>query len=69
MRIDGQYVGLGLGDSSDEIRRIKTFMRKKFASYAGDLADTPLYDEQMTAAVAEMQARYNTAGLLRDGLY
>ncbi|AMS01733.1 endolysin [Mycobacterium phage Brocalys] len=69
MRIDGQYVGLGLGDSSDEIRRIKTFMRRKFASYAGHLADTPLYDEQMTAAVAEMQSRYRAAGQLRDGLY
>ncbi|AIM50156.1 lysin B [Mycobacterium phage BuzzLyseyear] len=69
MRIDGQYVGLGLGDSSDEIRKIKAFMRRKFASYAGDLADTPLYDEAMTAAVAEMQARYSAAGQLRAGLY
>ncbi|OFB44780.1 hypothetical protein BA059_02350 [Mycolicibacterium sp. (ex Dasyatis americana)] len=69
MRIGGQYVGLGLGDASDEIRKIKAYMRKKFASYAGDLADTELYDEQMTAAVAEMQRRYNNSGLLKAGRY
>lgn len=69
MRIGGQYVGLGLGDSSDEVRKIKAFMRRKFASYAGSLADTPLYDEPMTAAVATMQARYNASGDLKTGLY
>jgi len=62
MRIDGQWVGLGLGDSSPEIRTIKTFMRRKFASYAGHLADTDDYDTEMTAAVAEMQNRYEAAG-------
>lgn len=69
MRIGGDYVGLGLGDSSEEIRKIKAFMRKKFASYAGGLADTPLYDDAMTAAVAEMQRRYNADGDLETGLY
>ncbi len=69
MRIAGDYVGLGLGDASDEIQKIKVFMRRKFASYAGDLADTPFYDEQMTAAVATMQARYNASGDLKTGLY
>ncbi|WAY18383.1 hypothetical protein OF855_24410 [Mycolicibacterium fortuitum] len=69
MRIGGDYVGLGLGDSSEEIRKIKAFMRKKFASYAGGLADTPLYDDAMTATVAEMQRRYNASGLLDTGKY
>ncbi|MDG5773969.1 hypothetical protein [Mycolicibacterium fortuitum] len=68
MRIGGDYVGLGLGDSSDEVRKIKAYMRRKF-SYARDLADTELYDEAMTAVVAEMQARYNVAGQLASGLY
>lgn len=68
MRIGGDYVGLGLGDSSDEVRKIKAYMRRKF-SYARDLADTELYDEAMTAAVAEMQARYNVDGKLASGLY
>lgn len=68
MRIGGQYVGIGLGDSSNEIRAIKAFMRKKF-SYAKTLADTTLYDEQMVAAVAEMQTRYNANGQLATGKY
>lgn len=57
MRIGGAYVGLGLGDVSEEIRRIKAHMRKKF-SYAKTLADTSIYDQQMVVAVTEMQARY-----------
>lgn len=69
MRVGGQWVGLGLGDSSEEIRAIKAFMRAKFKSYAGDLADTPLYDDAMVRAVAEMQKRYNAAGKLATGTY
>lgn len=61
MRVAGVWVGLGLGDSSEEIRRIKGFMRRKF-SYAANLADSPVFDEQMVAAVAEMQRRYAAQG-------
>ena len=61
MRVAGQWVGLGYGDVSPEIRAIKTMMRRKF-SYAKNLADTSLYDEAMVAAVAEMQSRYAKAG-------
>ena len=68
MRIGGAYVGLGLGDSSDEIARIKAFMRRKF-SYAAALADTPLFDQPFMDAVVEMQRRYNAAGKLATGAY
>lgn len=54
---DGAWV-LGLGDVSPEIRKIKAFMRNKFRSYAGHLADTEVFDEQMVEAVKEMQRRY-----------
>jgi hypothetical protein len=57
MKIAGLWVGLGIGDISPEIRNLKAFMRRKF-SYAKHLADTSLFDEQMVAAVAEMQSRY-----------
>lgn len=57
MRIGGVWVGLGIGDVSEEIRNIKAFMRRKF-SYASVLHDTTLYDEQMVRIVAEMQGRY-----------
>lgn len=67
MYLDGKWVGLGLGDSSDEIQRIKAFMRRKFASYAGHLPDTPDYDAAMAAVVSDMQQRYVDAGKLRPG--
>lgn len=58
--VNGVWV-LGLGDTSPEIRKIKTFMRVKFASYAGGLADTELFDRQLVTAVTEMQRRYGIA--------
>jgi hypothetical protein len=54
---DGTWV-LWLGDNSPEIRRIKAFMRAKFGSYAGHLADTGLFDQELVLAVMEMQRRY-----------
>lgn len=61
VRVAGLWVGLGLGDVSDEIRAIKAFMRRKY-SYAAGLADNGLYDEQMVRTVADMQNRYKAAG-------
>ena len=60
MRIGGAYVGLGLGDVSDEVRQLKAHMRRKF-SYAVNLADTSLYDQEMVDAVVQMQRRYKAA--------
>ena len=69
MKIGGQWVGFGLGDSHEEIRALKAFMRRKF-SYARGLADTSLYDQEMVEVVADMQARYNTGyGQLATGKY
>ena len=69
MKIAGAWVGWGPGDSHEEIRLLKDYMRHKF-SYAKTLADTPVYDQAMVTAVAEMQARYNTGfGKLATGKY
>jgi hypothetical protein len=68
MKLNGQYVGLGLGDASSEVQSIKAFMRRKF-SYAKTLADDPVYDQPMTAAVATMQANYDHDGKLPPGKY
>lgn len=59
---DGQWVlgynvETGVGDRSPEIRRIKAHMRAMYRSYAGHLADTDVFDEEMVAAVSEMQRR------------
>ena len=68
MKIGGVYVGLGLGDQSEEVRRIRAFMRQKF-SYAAGLRDHTLYDAPMTTAVAEMQKRYVAAGKLKPNAF
>lgn len=68
MKIGGAWVGLGLGDSLPEVRDIKEFMRRKF-SYARNLSNTSIYDQQMVDAVVEMQKRYAAAGTLKPGKY
>ena len=68
MRIGGAYVGLGIGDVTDEVRKLKAHMRRKF-SYAKTLADTSVFDQQMVDAVVEMQKRYAAAGQLAAGKY
>lgn len=55
---------LGPGDASDEIRKIKAYMRRMYSSYAGHLADTELYDEDMTHTVYVMQGRLRDQGKL-----
>lgn len=62
----GAWIGLGIGDTSEEIRAIRAFMRGKF-SYARLLDDTPVYDEALAAVVSDMQQRYVNAGKLRAG--
>jgi hypothetical protein len=68
MRVGGQYIGVGLGDSTEEVRRLKAHMRRKFG-YAKNLADTTLFDQQTVDAVVEMQKRYAAAGTLKTGKY
>lgn len=68
MRVGGAWVGWGIGDSHEEVRELKAFMRKKF-SYAAALADTPEYDAATAAVVTEMQSRYTGSGKLPVGKY
>lgn len=55
---DGKWIGLGIGDVDPKIAEIKAFMRAKFASYCGNLNDSPVFGEPLQAAVQEMQRRY-----------
>ena len=68
MRIGGQYVGVGLGDVTEEVRRLRSHLRHKF-SYARHLGDSDRYDQPMVEVVAEMQRRYQEAGTLPPGKY
>lgn len=64
MRVNGVWVGWGLGDWSRNpdgtdndptVRNAKKYMRAMFKSYAGWLADTNAYDQQMYDTVCTMQ--------------
>lgn len=78
MRINGVWVGWGLGDWSHfpdgtdrdpTVRRFKAFARQKFRSYAGHLADTNVFDQELYDVVLEMQNRYVDSGRLVPGMY
>lgn len=55
---DGKWIGWGIGDTDPKVAEFRKFMARKFASYAGDLGDSPVYDQQLADAVSEMQTRY-----------
>lgn len=64
MEINGVWVGWGLGDWShnpdgtdrdDTVRRAKKYMRAMFRSYAGGLAESNKFDQQMYDIVCIMQ--------------
>lgn len=60
MRIAGQYVGLGEGDTSDEIVKIKALLKRKFTPARNTLDDGPLFTPGLTAEVLRVQAIYTT---------
>lgn len=72
--IGGKWVGLGLGDASIEVGRIREFMRRKFHGYAGNLPDTrtpsgvPLFDVPLAEATITMQRAYADQGKLSPDL-
>jgi len=78
MKINGEWVGWGLGDWSHNpdgtdrdptVRRIKAYMRAMFRSYAGNLEDSNKFDEPLLAAVKEMQGRLVAKGVLVPGQF
>jgi hypothetical protein len=74
MELAGKYVGIGLGDASEEVGKIRDFLRRKFPSYAGGLPDTrtrdgvPLFDAPMMQVVLRMQTAYRDQGKLNPVL-
>lgn len=70
--VDGRWLGWGLNDNSSvdfTVRNAKGYMRRMFRSYAGNLADTNLFDQAMQDAVMEMQRRLVVDGHLVVGEY
>lgn len=64
MRINGVYVGLGLGDSSDEIAKIKAHLKRKYTPARNALDDGPVFTEALAAEVKREQAIFKADGKL-----
>ncbi|UOW93367.1 lysin B [Mycobacterium phage Labelle] len=62
--LDGSYIGIGLGDVSSEVLKIKQFINRKFSRFR--LLETEIYDAAMEAAVRELQTIYKNNGTLTD---
>lgn len=72
MRINGIWVGWGLGDNSTgdmTVRNFKAFARRMYKRYMGDLADTNLFDEDMYEKMCLMQDRLVNSGQLIEGQF
>lgn len=72
MLLNGTWVGWGLGDNSHSdmtVKNAKAYMRRMYASYAGILADTNLFDQAMLDVVKTMQGRLVASGKLTPGRF
>ena len=56
----GVYIGIGLGDISPEVLKLKEFINRKFSRFR--LFESQIYDEQMAKAVTELQHIYRDKG-------
>ena len=62
MRIGNVYVGLGEGDRSPEIPKIKALLKRKFTPARNTLDDSDLFTPELTAEVRRVQAVYRSEG-------
>lgn len=62
MKINGQYVGLGEGDRSPEIVKVKTLLKRKFTPARNTLDDGDLYTPALTTEVIRVQGVYAREG-------
>lgn len=62
MKINGQYVGLGEGDRSPEIVKIKALLKRKFTPARNTLDDGDLFTPEMTTEVRRVQGIYADQG-------
>jgi hypothetical protein len=78
MRINGVWVGWGLGDWSHNedgsdrdstVRRFRDFARRMYRSYMGHLADNNKFDAELFDAVVVMQDRLVNGGRLTPGRF
>lgn len=72
MRLNGVWIGWGLGDNSTAdptVRNFKAFARRMYRSYMGDLADTNAFDQQLYDRLVMMQDKLVAGGRLTSGQF
>lgn len=62
MKIGGLYVGLGEGDRSPEIVKVKALLKKKFTPARNTLDDSDLFTPAMSVEVTRVQGVYTAEG-------
>jgi len=65
MYIGGSYVGLGLGDRSPEIAKVKALLKRKFTPARNTLDDSDLFTIELQTEVRRVQDVYRREG--REG--
>ncbi|QLF84257.1 lysin B [Mycobacterium phage Soul22] len=62
MRIANAYVGLGEGDISPEVGRVKQLLKKKFTPARNTIDDSDVFTPALTAEVKRIQGIYTIEG-------
>lgn len=62
MKVNGIYVGLGEGDTSDEVTKVKALLKRKFTPARNTLDDGPLFTPALTAEIRRVQGVYTAEG-------
>ena len=65
MRVNGTYIGLGEGDISPEVGKVKAKLKAKFTPARLSLDDSNLFTPALTTEVARVQTIYKAEG--REG--
>lgn len=69
MKLNGQYIGLGEGDSSAEIASIKVWLKRRFTPARLTLDDGPIFTPELTNEVKREQAILVSEGRLNPNQF
>lgn len=62
MKLNGVYLGLGEGDTSPEVGKIKALLKRKFTPARNTLDDSDLFTPALTAEIVRVQDVYRHEG-------
>lgn len=67
MRVDGVYVGIGLGDESDEVAKIIDFVRRMYTPARNSVPPGRVFTGELKAEIAREQEVFVAQGKLKAG--